>query len=340
MLFPSSHAASRGRASTREHGSHVNNGTYSGQKEKPRQITLFFLKIISSAITMESRGRLDGGAAANGPDAGELPFGEPGWRATLCAYCKKPGAKQKCNACLQRTYCGRTCQKKDWKLRHKPLCAKLQQVFVPPPSCWREAAAAVDGKSGGGGGGVGGGGVNSGGGAASSSASPPPPPVSPLPLQPNGGAEPVAVDPEPELKNPCPMCLEHEATADVDKHSTGMCYACGQSFCGACTWQEELHHQLNTCPCCRASFVHSTPRKGFELLWKLIHDRSPGPHTPRAQCILALCFQEGNGVKRSLADAFKFFLKAAEAGHHKAQVNLANWYLLRIRILLQPGPPV
>ena len=66
-------------------------------------------------------------------------------RNKVCAYCKKPGAMNKCEACEQRTYCDKKCQKKDWKAVHRGQCKKLQQVFVPPPAGWREAAAAGGG---------------------------------------------------------------------------------------------------------------------------------------------------------------------------------------------------
>ena len=71
-------------------------------------------------------------AAADSPTA-DLPFGDPGPRTRVCAYCKKPGAKLKCDACLHRSYFDRKCQKKDWKKQHRDQCKKLQQVFVPPP---------------------------------------------------------------------------------------------------------------------------------------------------------------------------------------------------------------
>ena len=83
-------------------------------------------------------------AAAGGSTANELPFGDPSPRTKLCAYCKKPGAKLKCDACLHRSYCDRKCQKKDWKKQHRDQCKKLQQVFVPPPPGWMEAAAEAE----------------------------------------------------------------------------------------------------------------------------------------------------------------------------------------------------
>ena len=51
-------------------------------------------------------------------------------RLKVCAYCKKPGARLKCKACLQRTYCDKKCQKNDWKTVHREQCEKLQQCAV------------------------------------------------------------------------------------------------------------------------------------------------------------------------------------------------------------------
>ena len=92
-----------------------------------------------------------GGAPSTPPDGENLI--QRNLRNKVCAYCKKPGATNKCEACEQRTYCDKKCQKKDWKAVHRGQCKKLQQVFVPPPAGWREDAAAVGGGSGGGGGG-------------------------------------------------------------------------------------------------------------------------------------------------------------------------------------------
>ena len=77
-------------------------------------------------------------------------------------------------------------------------------MFVPPPAGWGEAAA-------GGGGGDGGGAAAAGGGA--------------------GGPDD---DDDDEIENPCPICLDNEDDATVDGKMNGACYACGQSYCGAC----------------------------------------------------------------------------------------------------------
>ena len=98
-------------------------------------------------------------------------------RLKVCAYCKTPGATKKCEACEQRTYCNKKCQKKDWKAVHRGQCMKLQQVFVPPKPGWGEAEAAAAAIDGGG----------CGGGSAAGSAA----------------AEDV-------FENPCPICLDNE----------------------------------------------------------------------------------------------------------------------------------
>ena len=72
------------------------------------------------------------------------PFGS--WvdpKVRVCAYCKKPWARKKCNGCQQRTYCDKKCQKKDWHKQHRVQCKKLRQVFVPPPPGWRDTCPPV-----------------------------------------------------------------------------------------------------------------------------------------------------------------------------------------------------
>lgn len=50
-----------------------------------------------------------------------------------CASCGKAGAL-KCGGCSLRWYCGKKCQKKDWKERHKKECKKLT-LRHPCPKC-------------------------------------------------------------------------------------------------------------------------------------------------------------------------------------------------------------
>ena len=130
-----------------------------------------------------------GGAAAARPPTKLPPERETliqrNLRLKVCAYCKTPGAQLKCEACLQRTYCNKKCQKKDWKTVHRGQCKKLQQVFVPPLPGWREAGGG-------------------GGGAAAAS----------------GGGAAAAVE-DDEFENPCPICLYNKDDARVDGKTVG-----------------------------------------------------------------------------------------------------------------------
>ena len=46
----------------------------------------------------------------------------------VCSFCHTAGAKLKCDACLQRRYCNRKCQKRDWKTGHRDQCKAPQQL--------------------------------------------------------------------------------------------------------------------------------------------------------------------------------------------------------------------
>eukprot|EP00729_Bicosta_minor_P007498 gene7498-biopygen19921 len=213
-------------------------------------------------------------------------------RNKVCAYCKRPGAHLKCEGCRQRSYCDRKCQKRDWKQEHRGQCVKLQQVFVPPPPGWRGAAAEAAGGFGGGG-------------KAAAAAA-------------------VDIDDDDEIENPCPICLDNEDDATVDGNLFGMCFACGQSYCGACNAGGFANRSPN-CPTCRAPFSVSDKEK-FERLRKLEHDRSPGRHTPLAQYILGIMYCTGEGVEQDDVEAAKWYRMAAEAGIATAQNNLGSMY--------------
>eukprot|EP00729_Bicosta_minor_P022491 gene22491-biopygen729 len=217
-------------------------------------------------------------------------------RNKVCAYCKRPGALLKCEGCRQRSYCDRRCQKRDWKQEHRGQCVKLQQVFVPPPPGWRGAAPA-DGAS-----------ASDGGGAAAA-----------------GGSAGIVDD--DEIENPCPVCLDNEDDAIVDGAQYGMCLACGQSYCGACN-AGGLATKSPNCPTCRAPFTVSE-EEDYKRCWKLVHDRSPGRHTPAAQCNLGIMYANGKGVEKDHVEAAKWYRMAgmaAEAGDAIAQFNLGIFY--------------
>ena len=172
-------------------------------------------------------------------------------------------------------YCNEKCQKKDWKAVHRRQCKELQQVFVPPPPGWGEAAAAAAGGGGGGGGGAAAstasaaaadGSGGGGGGAAAAAAA-------------GGGV----ANGDDEFENPCPFCLDNEDDAYVDGNQNGMCSACGQFYCGACSTLEGMGQmQSPNCPTCRAP-MHVSEKEQFKRLLKLVYDKSSGRHTSVAQ---------------------------------------------------------
>ena len=220
-------------------------------------------------------------------------------RLKVCAYCKKPGARLKCEACLQRTYCDKKCQKNDWKTVHREQCEKLQQVFVPPPAGWRERAAGGAGETDAG--------VEGGGGGAAAA-----------------GGEACAGGGEDEDENLCPICLDNEDDAFTDGTGSTICTACGQLYCGACN-AGGLHTKSPNCPTCRAPFL--VPHEVyFKRCWKLVHDRSPGRYTEYAQVFLGFSYLSGKGVKQDDAEGFKWYKRAADNGFGDAMGTIGLCY--------------
>lgn len=239
----------------------------------------------------------------------------------VCAYCKKLGAwKKKCGACRQRRYCGKECQRKDWKKEHRNQCKKLQQVFVPPaPQCGEGdcAAAASGGDSGGG---VGDAAAASGGGACDAAAA--------SGGGGGGGAAAAACaesDASDGPEHPCPICFEHEDDAIVDSAYPGMCFFCGQLYCGWCVRKGMLIDRSPNCPTCRAPFFIPIEKRLSQTL-KLLGSRSPGRHTPIAHCNIALLYQLGEGVVQNNAEALKYYKLAADQGNAQAQCNIGAIY--------------
>ena len=116
--------------------------------------------------------------------------------------------------------------------RLRSSAKNLQQVFAPPEPGWRCAAAA----------GV----SDSGGGGAATAAG-------------GGGEAPTVVDiNEDELGCMCPICLDNDDDATVDRNRAGTWFAYGgQSYCGACKAGGFADRSPN-CPICRAPLIHRT----------------------------------------------------------------------------------
>ena len=200
---------------------------------------------------------------------------------TFCAHCKAAGAANYCAGCSQQSYCSKECQTMDWK-KHKKLCKKLQAMHRASqiPQQLKDEVA------------PGGGEVGGGGGAAAAAAG-------------DGGRTSNTDDESDEIENPCPVCLDNEDDATVDGERAGMCYACGQSYCGSCN-AGGLAVRSPNCPTCRAPLV-VPDEENFKRCWKLEHDRSPGRHTPAAQCTLGAMYYSGEGVEQDHVEAAKWY---------------------------------
>lgn len=53
----------------------------------------------------------------------------PTIRRRECSVCNKE-AKNRCGGCLKKWYCGKECQKTDWKASHKSECSKNTEDVV------------------------------------------------------------------------------------------------------------------------------------------------------------------------------------------------------------------
>ena len=129
-----------------------------------------------------------------------------------------------------------------------------------------------------------------------------------------------------ELENPCPICMDNEDDACVGggfpKNPPKMCSGCGQSVCGSCAADWRMCSQ---CPICRAPRIVSD-KKEFKRMWKLVHDRPTGRHTPIALFCIARMYSTGSGVPKDDAKAVQFFTLAADKDFAEAMVFLAGLY--------------
>ena len=80
------------------------------------------------------------------------------------------------------------------------------------------------------------------------------------------------------------------------------------------------------CPTCRAP-VRVSDEENFKRLRSLVHDRTPGRHTPHARINLGLAYQGGKGVAQDHAEAARWYRTAAGQGYARAQHNLGIMYM-------------
>ena len=108
-----------------------------------------------------------------------------------------------------------------------------------------------------------------------------------------------------------------------DHGQYGQCSECGQLYCGECNGPEAMG-RITNCPTCRAP-VRVPAAVQLARLLRLV-GRSPGRHTPVAQCNLGVMHSSGNGVPQDHTEAAPWYRLAADQGHPQAQHTLAVMY--------------
>ena len=145
-------------------------------------------------------------------------------------------------------------------------------------------------------------------------------------------------DDEPD--HDCPICLvnadDYYLPTD-GKMSPGMCFNCGQLYCGPCfgLLQQQARNGTDSgrlCPTCRA--VLTPPgEENFARLNALVLSRSPGRHTAWAHYNLGCMHASGEtwndetGVLQDYSKAAEHYTHAAVHGHVLALQNLGNLHL-------------
>ena len=138
----------------------------------------------------------------------------------------------------------------------------------------------------------------------------------------NGGSADAAAG--AEVEHFCPICIDNADDADVGSKESGMCFGCGQMYCGDCA---PGVGKTATCPLCRVQFAAPAEER-FRRLEELVSgtSRDPGRHTPAAQNHIATMYSEGTGVDQDYEAAVKWYTKAATQGFAKAQYSLGLMY--------------
>jgi hypothetical protein len=121
------------------------------------------------------------------------------------------------------------------------------------------------------------------------------------------------------LQNPCPICLDNED----DAGKFGMCYSCGQMYCGRCQNSNGLL-TTTSCPTCRA-VLRVSKQEDVRRLWRLME--RCGRFTPVVQSILGSRYDRGVGVAQDHTEAVRLFRLAADQGFANAQRGLGACYM-------------
>ena len=207
-----------------------------------------------------------------------------------CHVCKEP-SKSQCPSC-RTPYCGKACQRIDWKRGHKKDCKELTLEFkrgynyVEPMAKKKEA-----------------------------------PPVVVIPdivkttvdmKHTTNEAQKPADEEAPSGRESCPICLElipNEPLLRTYKP------CCGNTICTECS--SKCMEAILVCPLCRAP----APTTNAEMLARL--QRRVDKGDPMAQCQIGCAYEHGRfGMKKNMKRAVQFYGLSAAQGHLGAQFNL------------------
>ena len=244
-------------------------------------------------------------------------------RLCASAACGKPGASLICARCKGVVYCSTICQRLHWNKgggNHKAHCHPAPRPGQPLHRTQLDSTVAL----------------------AVAVASPATPEwLRPRPSVCSLLRAATAADREEDggdPVNPCPVCIVRE---DDCGHRPGVCTECGRMYCNDCKDIMHMHDclecakgrhtRVENCPMCRAPFAVPDKVHAARLL-KLL-GRSPGRHTPLAQCELARLFIDGSGVARDVGKAVGLMRAAASSDHGctAAQIELVH------ALLANPG---
>ena len=203
-----------------------------------------------------------------------------------CHVCKEP-SKSQCPSC-ETAYCGKACQRLDWKNGHKEQCKELTKEFkrgynyVEPTTKKKDAPPFV---------------------------------VIPDSVRPivdmKETTPPKPADVVPSGGESCPICLELLQIDGMRIYNA----CCGQYICEECSRRCDATSPL--CPLCRVPI----PKSDAEYLVQL--QRRVAKGDKGAQFTLGLAYEDGAyGLKKSMKRAAQLYEISAAQGHAAAQYNL------------------
>ena len=134
-----------------------------------------------------------------------------------------------------------------------------------------------------------------------------------------------------ESQTLCPICYENEDDAHIGDKRSGICCACGKSYCGACI--ATMSRKVDACPLCRNPFPTKIGEREMQQLEKLLADRPHGRTAAQARHMLGNLHMQSNPwfvistVQQDVALGIKLIMHSAEDGFDYAMFDVALAYM-------------